>query len=161
MHLSLRAEWIGCWLVWSHKTRCWPPPPGIVQTFLTRWGQKGLHGDQSTPCKDIDALESLQRFATKICTKPWNMNYQYCLDKLRLQTLSMRRSYLKLCHLYKLVHGLSIFPNSPITTSSHSNHNPSLHVPSSHTNDITPSFVMPYIPGTHYLTMLCHYLAFI
>ena len=32
-------------------------------------------------CKDIDALESVQRFATKICTKSWNTNYQYRLGK--------------------------------------------------------------------------------
>ena len=41
-------------------------------------------------CKDIDALESVQRFATKICTKSWNMKYQYTLNKLRLQTLNIR-----------------------------------------------------------------------
>ena len=33
-------------------------------------------------CKDINALESVQRFATKICTKSWNTSYQYRLDKL-------------------------------------------------------------------------------
>ena len=105
---------------------------------------------------------------TKICTKSWNTNYQYRLGKLRLQTLNMRRSYLKQCHLYKLVHGLSIFPNSPVTTSSshsyptRSNHNLSLHVPSCHTNAYYYSFfVMPYVPGTHYLTLLRHYLALI
>ena len=88
-----------------------------------------------------------------------DQNYQYCLDKLRVQTLNMR-SFLKQCHLYKLVHGLSIFPNSPITTSSshsyptHSNHNLSPHVPSCHTNAYYYSFfVMPYIPGTHYLIL--------
>ena len=74
--------------------------------------------------------------------------------------------YEKLCHLYKLVHGLSILPNSCNTTSSslsyhtHSNHILSLHVPSSHTNAYYYSFfVMPYVPGTYYLTLLCHYLA--
>ena len=97
-------------------------------------------------CKDIDALESVQRFATKICTKSWNTNYQYRLGKLRLQTLNMRRCYLKQRHLYKLVHGLSIFPNSPVTTSSshsyptRSNHNLSLHMPSCHTNAYYYSF---------------------
>ena len=60
-------------------------------------------------CKDINALESVQKFATKICTKSWDTNYQYRLDKLCFQPLNMRRSYLKQCHLYKLIHGLSIF----------------------------------------------------
>ena len=132
MHLSLHAEWIGCRLVWPHKTRCWPPPPGIVQTFLTRWGQKGLHGDQSTPCKDTDALESwsLQRFATKICTKSWNMNYQYYLDKLHLQTVWEEVSLSCVTCTNRFMVCPLIFPNSPTTTSSpshptHSNHNPS------------------------------------
>ena len=57
-------------------------------------------------CKDIDALESVQKFATKICTKSWDTNYQYRLDKLCFQPLNMRRSYLKQCYL---IHGLSIF----------------------------------------------------
>ena len=119
-------------------------------------------------CKDIDALESVQRFATKICTRSLYTNYQYRLGKLCLQTLNMRRCYLKQCHLYKLVHGLSIFPNSPVTTSSshsyptRSNHNLSLHVPSCHTNAYYYSFfVMPYVPGTHYLTLLRRYLTLI
>ena len=46
------------------------------------------------------------------------MQQHQLMEKLCLQTLNMRRSYLKQCHLYKLVHGLPIFPNSPITTSS-------------------------------------------
>ena len=70
-------------------------------------------------CKDIDMLESVQRFATKICTKSWNANalhYQDRLEKLHLDTLHKRRAYLKQCHLYKLVHGLSVFQalQSPI-----------------------------------------------
>ena len=96
--------------------------------------------------KDIDALESVQRFATKICTKCWSMHYQVRLDRLHLDTLRGRRLYIKLCHLYKLLHGLSIFPNCPIT-SSHSQpyhtrfkHNLSLHVPSTHTNAYHYSF---------------------
>ena len=96
--------------------------------------------------KDIDALESVQRFATKICTKCWSMHYQVRLDRLHLDTLRGRRLYIKQCHLYKLLHGLSIFPNCPIT-SSHSQpyhtrfkHNLSLHVPSTHTNAYHYSF---------------------
>ena len=66
--------------------------------------------------KDIDNLESVQRFATKVCTKAWNtLQYQERLESLHLDTLHTRRTYLKQCHLYKLVHGLSIasFPGSP------------------------------------------------
>ena len=56
--------------------------------------------------KDIDLLESVQRFATKICTKAWSAHpYEERLHSLNLDSLSKRRAFLKLCHLYKLVHG--------------------------------------------------------
>ena len=91
--------------------------------------------------KDINLLEAVQRFATKVCLKSWNtLDYQERLDKLHLETLHKRRSVLKLCHLFKLVHGLSIFPNSPIvfavpsSYSIRSNHNLLLNVPFSYSN---------------------------
>jgi len=38
--------------------------------------------------KDIVALESVQNFATKICTKAWDgVNYNECLCMLNLPTL--------------------------------------------------------------------------
>ena len=119
-------------------------------------------------CMDIDALESVQRFTTKSAQNPGLqiISIVWINFVLHLQTLNMK-SYQ--CHLYKLVHDLSIkFPNSPITTSSSdsyptcSNHNPSLHVPSSHTNAyFILFFVISYVPATHYLTLLCHYRALI
>ena len=43
--------------------------------------------------KDIDMLESVQKFATKICTKSWNaLHYQDHFEKLHLDTLRMRMS---------------------------------------------------------------------
>ena len=121
-----------------------PWEPYTLLSFIHIWNTQSLCGIHISA--RILTLESVQRFATKICTKSWNTNYQYCLGKLRLQTLNMRSSCLKQCHLYKLVHGLSIFPNSPVTTSSShsyptcSNHNLSLHVPSSRTNAYYYSF---------------------
>ena len=106
-----------------------PWEPFTLPSFVHIWNTQSLWDPHL--CKDIDTLESVQRFTTKICTKSWNTNYQYRLGKLRLQTLNMRRSYLKQCHLYKLVHtAWSVhFSYSPITTSSShsyptcSNHN--------------------------------------
>ena len=68
------------------------------------------------------------------------------LDKLSLHSLHMR-TCIKQCYLFKLLHGLSILPNSAIITftfhsyHTHSNHNLSLHVPSSHTNAYYYSFL--------------------
>ena len=61
--------------------------------------------------KDIVALESVQRLATKICTKSWNsLSYNDRLNCLHLPTLESRGIHLKLCHLYKVLNGLSFFP---------------------------------------------------
>jgi hypothetical protein len=69
--------------------------------------------------KDVMALESVQRLATKICTKTWNASsYDDRLSSLNLSTLESRRKYLKLCYLYKLINNLSFFPDSPLTTRS-------------------------------------------
>ena len=64
--------------------------------------------------KDVVALESIQRLASKICTKTWNAaSYKDRLSTLNLSTLESRRKYLKLCYLYKLINNLLFFPNSP------------------------------------------------
>ena len=66
--------------------------------------------------KDINVLAAVQKFATNICVKSWNsLDFQERLDKLHLETLRKRRSIYKLCHLFKLVHRLSNFPNAHLT----------------------------------------------
>jgi len=65
--------------------------------------------------KDIHALESVQRFATKVCTKTWrDVSYSERLCILNLPTLQVRRMLLKLCLLYKIVHGNTFMPNCPV-----------------------------------------------
>ena len=60
--------------------------------------------------KDIHALESVQQFATKVCTKTWrDVSYSE-----RLPTLQVRRMLLKLCLLYKIIHGNAFMPNCPV-----------------------------------------------
>ena len=97
--------------------------------------------------KDINVLEAVQRFATKVCVKSWDTSdYQERLDKLHLETLQTRRFVYNLCHLFKLVHGLSNFPNLPIdfVVPSHysirSHHNLLLNVPFSYSNSYFHSF---------------------
>ena len=67
--------------------------------------------------KDIQKLESVQRFACKVCTKRWNDAYGDMLHILNIPPLSERRKLLKMRHLYKIVHGFIDFPNAPQCTS--------------------------------------------
>jgi len=64
--------------------------------------------------KDINALEAVQRFACRVCTKSWDMSYSDMLQTMNIPRLSERRRLLKMCHLYKIVHGFVDFPNAPL-----------------------------------------------
>ena len=63
--------------------------------------------------KDIQTIESVQKFALRACTKLWTASYQDLLSSSNLPELAVRRKCMKLCTMYKLVHGLSEFPNPP------------------------------------------------
>ena len=66
--------------------------------------------------KDINLVESVQRFATKICLKDWNTPYQERLQSLNMDSLVTRRKSSKLLFLFKVVHSLSspCFPLVPL-----------------------------------------------
>ena len=49
--------------------------------------------------RDIQHLESVQKFALRVCTKHWHHNYLELLEQAQLTTLAKRRLYLKLCHI--------------------------------------------------------------
>ena len=66
--------------------------------------------------KDIEAIESVQRFASKVCTKQWHdTSYQDRLKALNIGTLQSRRQHQKLCYLYKIINGQSFFVNPPLS----------------------------------------------
>lgn len=65
--------------------------------------------------KDIEALESVQKFALRACCKRWNSSYDELLDQFNLPSLQSRRKYFKLCLLFKLINKLVDFPECPIT----------------------------------------------
>lgn len=118
-------------------------------------------------CKNIDALEAVQKFATKICTKSWNTrHYQDRLGTLPLDNLRKRRPYPKQCHLFKLVNGLSPFPIFPLTVFHCSNFcSYTFQLLSfatgsfSHTNAFySLLFVMLHLSGTPYLILLFQHL---
>ena len=66
--------------------------------------------------RDIDLLESVQKFALRVCSKQWNASYPALCSSLNLSTLAARRKQMKLGLLYRIVHGLADFPSVPITT---------------------------------------------
>ena len=49
---------------------------------------------------DINSLESVQRFALKVCLKQWNTPYCQLLNQSRLSDLSTCRKHLSLCYFY-------------------------------------------------------------
>ena len=55
-------------------------------------------------------LESVEKFALRVCSKQWNASYSLLCSSLNLHTLAARRKQLK------LVHGLADFPSAPIST---------------------------------------------
>ena len=66
--------------------------------------------------KDIETLESVQRFVSKMCTKQWqDVSYEDRLKLMNIETLQSRRQQLKLCYLYKILNGQSYSVNSPLT----------------------------------------------
>ena len=60
--------------------------------------------------KDQEALESVQKFALRLCCKNWSATYLQLLDSTGLTTLSAERKIAKLCFLYKIVNNLTSFP---------------------------------------------------
>ena len=61
--------------------------------------------------KDIRMLESVQKFACKVCLKCWDMDYDNMLHCLiiNLPCLSERQQYLKLLTMYNIVNGHLFF----------------------------------------------------
>ena len=62
----------------------------------------------------IKCLENVQKFALKVCTKSWNIDYESMLTSCNLTSLASRWRFLKLCILYQITHGTLNFPNTPV-----------------------------------------------
>ena len=60
--------------------------------------------------KDQEALESVQKFALKLCYKNSSAAYLQLLNSTGLTTLSAEHKIAKLCFLYKIVNKLTSFP---------------------------------------------------
>ena len=68
--------------------------------------------------KYIQSIESVQRFATKICLKNWSIPYYERLALLNLDSLYTRRKCFKLCLLFKMFNSLAA-PSFPISLHDH------------------------------------------
>ena len=62
--------------------------------------------------KDCQMIESVQKFASRVCLKQWSRNtrYQDMLEFLNMPSLAAHRAPRKLCTLYKIVN-LSEYPS--------------------------------------------------
>lgn len=65
-------------------------------------------------CKDIQMLENTQKFALRVCYRDWSSHYVELLDRASLPSLANRRRQAKLCHLFKIIHGLTDCQCAPI-----------------------------------------------
>lgn len=61
--------------------------------------------------KDISKLESVQKFALKMITHRWDLNYEDLLSIVNVPKLRERRRHLKLATMYKIIHELCYFPD--------------------------------------------------
>ena len=64
--------------------------------------------------KDINSLESVQKFALKVCLKQWDTPYHQLLSQACLPDLSTRRKHLSLCYFYKLINGVHLYHDLPL-----------------------------------------------
>ena len=64
---------------------------------------------------EIETIENVQKFALRMCTKSWDSNYDNLLAATNLSSLKDRRTRACLCHLFKIVHGITEFADAPIT----------------------------------------------
>ena len=68
--------------------------------------------------KDINSLESVQKFALKVCLKQWNTPYCQLLNLSCLPDLSTRHKHLSICYCYDIVNGIHVYPNLPLVSHS-------------------------------------------
>ena len=73
--------------------------------------------------QDIEAIENVQKFALRVCLKSWDCSYDQLLVQASLLSMQERRNLSRLYHLYKIIQGLTHFPDAPLeqrtTCSSH------------------------------------------
>ena len=102
---------------------------------------------------EIEALEKVQKFALRVCTKSWDSDYNALLSRTSLPSLQTRRVQASLCHLYKIIHNLTDFPEAPVSNRVipyHSRYNLSIYFPSRHLHTKTLFFHPRSVIGISY-----------
>ena len=110
---------------------------------------------------DLSLIESVQRFACRICVKWKHSTYEDMLIELELPSLQCRRGYLKLCTFFKLCTGYYVYPNlclSTIRSTSTRSSNFSLRIPLCRVNYYLYSFfLIVWSCGMTYLNFLQYF----
>ena len=93
----------------------------------------------------VDALESVQKFALRMCTRMWDSSYDELLANTELPSLKARRIQASLCHLFKIIHGLTEFADAPVhqqsfTFNTRSSNKPVVRLPQLRTQSYQDSF---------------------
>ena len=63
---------------------------------------------------DIIKLEKVQKYALRVCMKSWDTSYEDLLETSNIPSLESRRNKSSVCHLFKIINGLTDYPSPPI-----------------------------------------------
>jgi len=66
--------------------------------------------------KDIEMLESVQKFGLKVCLKQLHSTYGNLIDQASIPSLAVRCKLLKLCQLYSILNGHVNVHNLPTSS---------------------------------------------
>ena len=55
-----------------------------------------------------------KKFALRMCTRMWDLSYDELLANTELPSLKARRTQASLCHLFKIIYGLTEFADAPV-----------------------------------------------
>ena len=66
--------------------------------------------------REIEDIESVQKYALRMCLKSWNSNYEELLENTHIPTLSSRRTRASMYHLFKIINKQTHFPAAPIAS---------------------------------------------
>ena len=89
-----------------------------------------------------------KKFALRMCLRKWDSTYYELLHYSELPTLKNRRSFLKQCTLYNIIHGHFYYPPDIFVhkvSRRHADSSHLLHQPRAHTNSFHSSFVLDSI----------------